>query len=128
KIQGNIIGLNAAGTAAIPNGTGVRIIDASNTLIGGTVPGARNIISGNFRAVTIDGVGTGNTVQGNYIGTDITGTSALANSWDGIVIGGSNNTVGGTVAGARNLISGNANGIRINGAVATGNLIQGNYI
>ena len=128
KIQGNIIGLNAAGTVAIPNGTGVRIIDASNTLIGGTVPGARNIISGNFRGITVDGVGTGTIIQGNYVGTDITGTSALANSWDGIVIGSANNTVGGTVAGARNLISGNANGIRINSAVATGNLIQGNYI
>jgi hypothetical protein len=128
KIQGNIIGLNSAGTAAIANGAGVAIRDASNTLIGGTVPGARNIISGNFRAITIDGVGTGTIVQGNYIGTDITGTSALANSWDGIVIGAANNTIGGTVAGARNLISGNANGIRINGSVATGNLVQGNYI
>ena len=53
---------------------------------------------------------TANSVQGDYIGTDITGTVALPNGDDGVYISGgaANNTIGGTVTGARNLISGNA--------------------
>lgn len=79
----------------------------------------------------------GNVVQGNYIGTDVTGTADLGNGEDGVFIsGGVNNTIGGTSAGARNIISANGHlgrpndgrsGIEIwNGA--SGNLIQGNFI
>ena len=46
-------------------------------------------------------------VQGNFIGTDVSGTTALGNR-DGVYIQSSNgNTIGGTTAGARNVISGN---------------------
>jgi len=129
KIQGNILGLNANGTAPLGNGTGITIIDASNTFIGSTVPEARNIISANFRGITIDGTGSGNVVEGNYIGTDITGTVDLGNNQEGISIGGANNAIGGTVPGAGNLISGNdVDGMRINGTAATGNQVQGNFI
>ncbi len=127
-IQGNIIGLNAAGTGIIANtGDGIAL-SSDNNQVGGTTAAARNIISGN----TSDGIaldGDNNIVQGNYIGTDITGTVDLGNTDDGIDISGATNTIGGTTAGARNIISGNdQDGIEIGNATATGNIVQGNYI
>ena len=133
KVQGNFIGTNAAGTADLGNSAaGVQIAGANNT-VGGTVAGARNVISGNDGdGVAITGSGsTGNKVQGNFIGTNATGTADLGNTIDGILIsnGAANNTVGGAVAGARNVISGNdIHGVEINGADSTGNLVQGNFI
>ncbi len=127
-VQGNIIGLDATGTIAIGNSfEGVQISAALNS-VGGTDPGARNIISGNLsNGVSIPGAGvTGNTVQGNYIGTDITGTLDRGNGTNGVSLGGSSgNTIGGTGAGAGNLISGNARGVLITGS---SNFIQGNLI
>jgi len=68
-------------------------------------------------------------VQGNYIGTDVSGTTALGNGIEGVNISGPGNTIGGTTAQARNIISGNhGNGIGIFASSATGNLVQGNYI
>jgi parallel beta-helix repeat protein len=136
-ISGNIIGLDASGTSAIPNDScGVTLGDGpSNNLIGGDTPAERNIISGNgSNGVNIQGSGTmSNTVSGNYIGTNISGTVALGNYWDGVAIGqeASHNTIGGTTAGARNLISGNRRvGVSINGQgnSASYNVVQGNYI
>ena len=103
SVQGNLIGTNAAGTAALPNIGGVAINTASNNnTIGGTTTSARNIISGN--AGTGIGIFAGstmaNTVQGNYIGTDLTGTVAIGNN-EGLVIGGSNNLIGGAAPGER---------------------------
>lgn len=73
-----------------------------------------------------------NIIQGNYIGTDINGNLDLGNTLDGINITSSINTIGGVVAAARNIISGNnANGISLgsNGSnTARGNKIFGNYI
>jgi hypothetical protein len=66
------------------------------------------------------------TVQGNHIGTDPTGTKAVANVY-GINVGGSNSTIGGTTTGAGNVISGNNYGVYIAGAVS-GVAVQGNYI
>jgi hypothetical protein len=131
-VQGNLIGTNAAGTAAIPNSDGVIIIDGINNLIGGTTPAARNIISGNALTgifVAFQGT-TGNQFLGNFIGTDITGTSDLGNDDEGIlIIGADGNTIGGTTTGARNVISGNnADGIFMSGFTATGNTVQGNLI
>src|SRR5262249_14197721 len=91
-VQGNLIGTNLAGTAAIGNTSdGIRIeggTNTSNNVIGGTAPGARNIISGNAgNGIGLDGAGVFATlIQGNYIGTDVTGTSALGNSQYGIAL------------------------------------------
>jgi hypothetical protein len=81
--EGNFIGTNPAGTMAFGNGSGaLGGIDfgfcgtPSNCTIGGTTPDARNLISGNVGSGIAFG-GTGNTVQGNLIGTDVTGTLAL---------------------------------------------------
>ncbi len=142
RVQANTIGLNAAGTAALPNSVGVLINEgASNNFVGGTTASARNTLSGNvYAGVSIADEGTSNNlVQGNYIGTNPGGTRALGNGLNGVFIwaGASNNTIGGTVSGARNVISGNINnGIRIDGYVddpgtetrANTNFIQGNYI
>jgi hypothetical protein len=131
KIQGNFIGTNAAGTVAVGNsGEGVRVIGSPKTLIGGAVQAARNIISGNHRGVTIEDASTGSLVQGNYIGTDVTGSNALGNTQEGVSLYScSGILIGGTVKGVRNVISGNANdGVRINGPDAAMNLVQGNYI
>ena len=108
-VLGNYIGTNRAGTSVLGNSFDGVVIDAggSNNTIGGTSAGARNIIAGN----NADGVilaGPNNLVQGNYIGTDATGTVVLSNAGAGVtILDSAGNTVGGTVAEARNLISGN---------------------
>ena len=113
-VQGNFIGTDVTGTTPLSNGgSGVVIAGAaSNNLIGGTEPGARNLISGNAGAgVSLWDAGTtGNTIQGNFIGTDVTGTATLGNAGIGVALydGAANNQVGGTEAGAGNLISGNS--------------------
>jgi hypothetical protein len=125
-IQGNFIGTNAAGTAALPNEDGVLIAnDAStNNVLGGTAAGAGNLISGN-RDDGIFTIGASTTIQGNLIGTDVTGTDAIPN-WRGIQAMGPNMLIGGLVAGARNLISANSiTGVKIQGA---GSKLQGNYL
>ncbi|MFY9608067.1 MAG: FG-GAP-like repeat-containing protein, partial [Blastocatellia bacterium] len=134
-VQGNLIGTNANGTTALPNsGGGVFIGNsppASNNAIGGTAAVARNVISGNNGSgVLIGGGATGNQVQGNFIGTDLTGTGDLGNTQQGVLISNSpNNTIGGNGAGSRNVISGNnVNGILVISPGATGNQILGNYI
>ena len=136
-VQGNFIGTNATGNAQVRNNlNGVEILDASVNSIGGTDSGARNLISGNNgHGVFIHGSGAQlNKVQGNFIGTDITGELRVPNSVDGVSLGASNNLVGGTVSGAENLISANINnGVTIGSYVnetfpANGNEVQGNKI
>jgi murein DD-endopeptidase MepM/ murein hydrolase activator NlpD len=131
QVQGNYIGTDVTGTAAVSNTHGVYIWGAPGNTIGGMEPGARNLISGNEwgEGVYIGGSGaTGNTVQGNYIGTVVTGTAAVPNLYGVLIDNASNNTIGGTTSGAGNLISGNWEGVRISGSGATGNQVQGNYI
>ena len=74
---------------------------------------------------------SGNLVAGNDIGTNAAGTAALPNAYDGIYIdsGASANTIGGTAAGAGNVISGNSgDGVEITGTGTTGNVVVGNLI
>ena len=132
-LEGNYIGTNAAGTAALPNGTGVRIEQAGqDNTIGGSSAAERNVISGNDYGVVISGAGTtGNTVKGNYIGTNAAGTAIIPDTARGVVIAGGaqNNTIGGSSAAERNVISGN--GIRrgtSSDAGTSGNTVKGNYI
>ena len=129
KLQGNFIGTDITGTFAVGNSVSGAVASGS-ALIGGTVPEARNVISGNGLSGNIslrsNGTPTGNIVQGNYIGTDVTGTRALSESTGaGIIIFSSNNLIGGLVPGAQNVISGNRVGINV---TEQGNLIQGNLI
>ena len=132
-IQGNTIGLNVNGTAAVSNSAdGVTLNGVAGNTVGGTGAGARNIISGNGGAgVDILTAGAANnTIQGNYIGTDLAGKLPIPNQANGVIINGvPGNTIGGTNPGAGNLISGNQqNGILIVYAGASGNLVQGNFV
>lgn len=133
-VLGNYIGTDASGEMALPNGRGVNVID-SNNIIGGMMPGAHNLISGNrAEGVQIAGgaIAPGNVnnrVEGNYIGTDATGTTALPNSV-GVSVSGNivfRHTIGGSDAGSGNLISGNLDaGIKITGVAQI--RVEGNTI
>jgi hypothetical protein len=118
QVVGNLIGTDPSGTQGIGHSVGVRFDNASNLLIGGTTAAARNIISGNGLGIYGTGTMTGVQIEGNYIGTDLTGTMAIGNTSVGIHTGA---TIGGTAPGAGNLISGNYVGIY-------GGIIQGNLI
>ena len=84
-IEGNFIGTDAAGASELANVTGIRLASGSNR-VGGTVPAARNLVSGNaFEGLTLE-AGTGNTIVGNFIGTDRGATAAIPNGSDGIYV------------------------------------------
>ena len=82
-VHGNLIGTDASGTADLGNRIGVRVDGTGNT-VGGTVAGARNVISGNDTSGVE--IGTGNVVQGNFIGTDAAGTNPLGNAVHGVFV------------------------------------------
>ncbi|MBU4174241.1 MAG: hypothetical protein KKB90_01075 [Actinobacteria bacterium] len=130
NVQGNYIGTNAVGDATLANVQhGVYLEIANINTIGGATAGEGNAISGNTQSGIFISNSTGNNVQGNYIGTDASGTAALANSSHGVhlVNSANTNTIGGTTAGHRNVISGNTqDGVRIDNS--TGNTISANYI
>jgi hypothetical protein len=137
-IQGNYLGVNAAGNGVLGHGAaGVYILDAPSNTIGGTTPGAGNVINGfgehvggffarGYGIWMYGDTSSGNVVAGNLIGTNPAGDDTLRNSQDGVWILCGGNTVGGIVSGARNIISGNAlEGVYIEG---DDNIVQGNYI
>ena len=118
-IQGNLIGTDATGTFAVGNGNnggyaGIADFGASFTTIGGTTAAARNVVSGNQNAgIALYTAGTDHTlIEGNYVGTDLTGAYAIGNGQPGIDVLDqvTNTTIGGTTPGAGNLISGNVAG------------------
>jgi hypothetical protein len=128
-IQGNFIGTDITGTVAVPNGFRGISVGGPGNIIGGTVPGAGNVISNNAPfGIIIDS--DGNIVQGNFIGTDVTGKVAMPNFLSGIGLGAvTNTTIGGTSPNARNIISGHRQyGIDINASGRSGFVVQGNYI
>ena len=133
KVQNNYIGIDVTGTKALGNfGHGVKIKGAPENIIGGTGYELANVISGNkVSGIIIEGsTTTGNKVQGNFIGTDKSGQTALGNGSSGVTIQGApNNIIGGTREIGYNVIAGNnISGITIAGADATANKVQGNFI
>ena len=119
-VAGNDIGVNG-------NGVTVSGGARANT-IGGTVAGARNLIWGSsFAGIALSGTGTkGNSVEGNFIGADTSGSTARATepAWPSTTAHG--NTIGGTTAGERNVISGNGQaGVVIPDSGTTGNVVGG---
>ena len=135
KVLGNFLGIDSTGSVVDwPSIAYVLYLeDSSNNTIGGSSPADRNIISGGqlgggIFINTISGNSTGNVVRGNYIGTNAAGTAALPNV-TGISFSNAaaSNTIGGTAAGAGNLISGNHNyGIYLAGSAS--NVVQGNLV
>jgi parallel beta-helix repeat protein len=129
-VEGCYIGTDITGTIARGNGWGISV-KSDNNKIGGTTAAARNIISGNSNhGIFIYNSALSNTIEGNYIGTDRTGSVNLGNGDSGIRLteGTMNNTIGGNTASARNVISGNIDGIYLEGPGTDSNRIQGNYI
>lgn len=129
RITGNRIGTDWSGTAALPNGdAGILQSGGSATVIGG--PGAEsNLISGNGNhGIGVDS-SNGTTIRGNVIGLAVDGTTAMGNAQEGVAIsdGSTDVTVGGTAAGAGNVISANgASGVGVfeaSGVVVLGNRI-----
>jgi hypothetical protein len=149
-IQGNYIGTTTDGLGFLGNsGAGIRLESAEGNTIGGIVANAGNVITGNkigieFTNRVLGGnlVGSDfNVVAGNFIGTNKNGTDRLkvtipfigtffvSNATSGIVDRSGGNTIGGAVAAARNVISGNKeNGILMQNDGAPGDNILGNYI
>jgi hypothetical protein len=146
QVQGNYVGTDVNGTADLGNGeNGILIsstnsangggLDTTNNVIGGSVAGAANLVSGNgLSGVLIDGPkASTNIVQGNFIGTNATGTVALGNDLNGVTTSEApNNTIGGATTASRNIISANGrHGVSIGidtGSGATGITVQNNYI
>ncbi|HEX6852007.1 MAG TPA: M12 family metallo-peptidase, partial [Candidatus Polarisedimenticolaceae bacterium] len=132
-IQGNFLGTDATGTLDRGcRGAGVYLENAHGVQIGGTAPAARNVISGNndYGGVWSANGSSGAVIQGNYIGTDVTGMFPLGNIPHGITLrGGGNNVIGGTAQGAGNVISASSHhGIEIAESPASGAVIHGNLI
>lgn len=130
-IAGNIIGLDPTGTQDFGNaGSGVLINSTNGVTIGGTAVSDRNIISGNTgTGIWITGTGAlNNTIQGNFIGTDSSGSSMIGNA-NGVFLstGASNNTIGGISASTRNVISGNTYGGVVTDFGTNNNSVVGNY-
>jgi titin len=136
-VVGCFIGTNPAGDAPAGNVAGVWIGGTSaGNVLGGTAVADRNLISGNLiTGLRLDS--PSNVLWNNYIGTDASGLAAVPNTSDpdasfptgAVELFSGNNTIGGSAAGTRNVISGN----RYNGILAwnTGdlpNIYQGNYI
>jgi CSLREA domain-containing protein len=117
-VEGNLIGMDATGTVAFyALFNGIQIGQSVNTTIGGSTPGAANVINARATGINIGGSPTGMIIQGNKIGTDITGTMALGNGNCGIALGlTSDGIIGGTNSGEGNIIAFNGfNGVSIAG-------------
>ena len=134
-VENNLIGIDAGGTTSLGNGQDGVLVNgqASTNFIGYAASGDNNVISGNRTwGVYITDAGTnGNTVANNFIGTNVTGTYPVPNTDNGvdIVFGAQNNTLGGTTAAARNVISGNLHeGVLIGFAGTSNNVVEGNFI
>jgi parallel beta-helix repeat protein len=121
-LEGNYIGLDYSGAFAVPNGTGVSVTSGENLL-------KCNVISGNS-ADGVDVTGDGNTLQGNLIGTDVTGLLAVGNGNEGVLVDSATNTlIGGATADLGNVLSGNnADGITFTNDAGAGNVLEGNFI
>jgi hypothetical protein len=90
-LEGNFIGTNAAGTSGAGNGqNGVLVQGGPNNRVGGTTAAARNVVSGNAGAgVLIINAGINTMVQGNFVGTDVTGFVDIGNGGIGVLVLGS---------------------------------------
>ena len=130
-IEGNFVGIDVTGTAALGNhGFGVSA-EAPGVTIGGSAPGAGNVVSGNGG----DGIVAYNnnaTIEGNFVGTDASGTAPLGNTAHGITVFGVNDAhIGDVSAGAGNTVAYNTGtGISIYsfGADISGNTVRGNSV
>src|SRR5262249_27420617 len=128
-IQGNLIGTDATGTKPVPNSSdGIFLVSSGNT-IGGTTSSARNVIAANSPAYGIEtGDGASNNlIEGNFIGAGIDGRKPMGNG-TGIAFQSAGNTIGGTTAGAGNVIANSRYHAILLGAGAVNTTILSNSI
>lgn len=128
RVEGNRIGLDAAGAPAANRGGGIRVTGSLN-IIGASAAG--NTISGNTGGgIHLAAPAANNTIQGNVIGLGADGVTVRGNAGSGILIqNSSGNLIGGTTVGSGNTISGNAEyGIQVSGSVSLRNRVEGNII
>ena len=132
-IAGNWIGLDDDGGAGPAPGNGAVGIwltaTASNNTIGGPTALNRNVVSGSGGSgIQLEGADN-NSIVGNYIGTDSTGTLARGNLGEGMWLlnGAVGNVIGGSTPAERNVIAGNGfSAIYIGGS--DNNTVSGNYL
>lgn len=125
-VEGNLVGTDPTGTTPMANSVGGELSDSSNNMIGGTTASARNVVSGNSNDGVDVGGSTGNTIAGNYVGSDVTGIKAVGNQYGVYTFLSSSNTIGGSSVSARNVISGNQYGVYED--YGSSNPIANNYI
>ncbi len=137
RVLSNYIGTSASGTVDLGNsGDGIYLYsdNTADNEIGGTGPGEGNLISGNNSDGISIMISDGNTIKGNTIGLNASGTAKLRNSNEGIYLGNGAEDIiiGGTSSAERNIISGNdlGNGIEVYAISSLNNgiRIMGNYI
>ncbi len=130
-IAGNVIGLNAAGTANLdsgfgPSGTTVGVHVVSGAAVVGTGGGGHNVIAGAGNEVIVEAPGAGTTIQNNYVGTNATGSAAVG-GFQAVIVFANNVLVGGPTSAERNVIAGSQNsGVVVSGA--DGASLYNNYI
>ena len=131
QVEGNFLGTDAAGTGSLDAGTAAILVrNSANNTVGGLAAAARNLISGKgLNAIQISGAqATGNLVLNNIVGLDATGFDEAGDFVACVLISDSanGNTIGGTTAEARNVISGdNVVGIELQ---SDNNAIIGNFV
>jgi uncharacterized repeat protein (TIGR01451 family)/CSLREA domain-containing protein len=122
-----------------PGYSGTPLIELDGSLIPNPLPPGQNIglyvnsdnstvrglVINQFTSAGIGIIGDNNIIQGNFVGTDVTGTLDRGNGTGIFIFEANGNLIGGTTVGARNLISGNIIGVGLDG---TSNTVQGNYI
>ncbi len=130
-VEGCFLGTSADGTQALnPFSVAIRIDGHQNARIGGTTPAARNLLSGlNGGDQVVLASVTGTLIAGNLMGTDVTGHTKITTSGGSVLVqSGTNNTIGGTSAGARNVMTDSVILGTDGSTSASGNLVQGNFI
>jgi CSLREA domain-containing protein len=134
RVQGNRIGTDGTGTKVLGNAlNGVSVYNAPDVLVGGTEPGAGNLLADNWSfGIEVGGPGATNArIEGNFVGTDASGSRVLGNRQCGILIGSgaTGAVVGGDSPAARNVVSGNGtNGIEVTDETTADTLVAGNVI
>jgi CSLREA domain-containing protein len=132
KLQGNYIGTDATGMLDRGNGAfGVIVASSGNILVGGTEPGAGNVISGNNQhGMATSGFNLPSSrIEGNLIGVAADGVTPRGNTQSGVLVGSTDLFIGGSNAGAGNIIAHNGeDGIALTNSGAVRNQFLGNSI
>lgn len=133
-VRRTYVGFDPATVVADRNWWGIKVTGSSDNVIGGTSAAARNVVSGNSTGIYVEGTSNRNAIRGNFVGTTPSGEAALSNWGTGILVsnGPQDTAIGGTAAGAGNLVSRNNtagffSGIGLNGDVS-GTVVQGNLV